>query len=68
MDRLMYSSEEVNQILFDITLEKAKAEEKLKKIEKIVAETENQHYELQGKKVVMNSLAYDKIKGIIENG
>lgn len=31
--KLMYSAEEVNQILFDITLEKAKLEEKLKKVE-----------------------------------
>ncbi len=31
MNKLMYSSEEVNQILFDITLEKGKTEEKLKK-------------------------------------
>lgn len=34
--KLMYSAEEVNQILFDLTLEKAKVEEKLEKIEQIV--------------------------------
>lgn len=42
--------------------------EKLEKIEKIITETENQHYELQGKKVVMNSLAYGKIREVVENG
>lgn len=36
MMKLMYSAEEVKQILFDITLEKAKVEEKLQKIKKIV--------------------------------
>lgn len=36
MMKLMYSAEEVNQILFDLTLEKAKVEEKLEKIEQIV--------------------------------
>ena len=41
--------------------------EKLEKIENIITETENQHYELQGKKVVMSSLAYGKIKEVIEN-
>lgn len=38
---LMYSAEEVNQILFDLTLEKAKVEEKLEKIEQIVSEWNN---------------------------
>lgn len=42
--------------------------QKLEEIENIITETENQHYELQGEKVVMNSLAYGKIKGGIENG
>lgn len=36
MSKLMYSAEEVNQILFEITLDKAKVEEKLQKIKKIV--------------------------------
>ena len=40
MGKTMYSAEEVNQILFDITLEKAKAEEKLQKIEQIIKRTE----------------------------
>ena len=41
MMNLMYSAEEVNQILFDLTLEKAKVEEKLEKIEQIVSEWNN---------------------------
>ena len=44
------------------------AMEKLEEIENIITETENQHYELQGKKVVMCSLAYGKINEVIENG
>ena len=36
MSKIMYSAEEVNQILFEITLDKAKVEEKLSKIEQII--------------------------------
>ncbi len=41
MNKIMYSAEEVNQILFEITLDTAKVEEKLKKIEQIVNEKGN---------------------------
>ena len=43
MNELMYSGEEVNQILFEVTLEKAKVEEKLKKIEQIVERFKSQY-------------------------
>lgn len=52
-------------VAFDVAI---KSMDKLEEIENIITETENQHYELQGKKVVMSSLAYGKIKGVIENG
>lgn len=52
-------------VAFDVAI---KSMDKLEKIEQIIIETENQHYELQGTKVVMSSLAYGKIREVIENG
>lgn len=56
MKKLMYSGEEVNQILFEVTLGKAKAEEKLKKIEQIV---NDKHYSVK-------SLSYE-IKEVLKD-
>lgn len=57
MNKLMYSAEEVNQILFEITLDKAKVEEKLERIEQIV---NDKHYSVK-------ALEYE-IKEVLENG
>ena len=63
MDKLMYSAEEVNQILFEITLDKAKMEEKLSKIQKIVDDWDNGDIEGTADTI----LAFHLIKEALEN-
>lgn len=63
MNKLIYSAEEVNQILFDITLEKAKAEEKLQKIKQIIKQVESLHPEV----AIGDREGIRKIKEVLEN-
>ena len=63
MNKLIYSAEEVNQILFDITLEKAKAEEKLQKIGQIIKQVESLHPEV----AIGDREGIRKIKEVLEN-
>ena len=63
MGKLMYLAEETNQILFEITLDKAKMEEKLGKIQKTVDDWSNGDIEGQADTI----LAFHLIKEVLEN-
>lgn len=63
MGKLMYLAEETNQILFEITLDKTKTEEKLSKIQKIVDDWNNG--DIEGLEDTI--LAFHLIKEVLED-